>query len=116
MTEIAPIDASETRLKIAYLIIAAATLLAFSLYRVQKRHQIVATGYELGDARKTLSALEEEESRLRLEESVLTSPERLESLARSLGMIRPTPAQIRIIRKSPSLAFKAETALQEPRP
>jgi cell division protein FtsL len=43
--------------------------------------------------------LEEEARKLRLDLSVLRSPERVEKLAREkLGMVRPSPERIRVVR------------------
>ena len=72
-------------------------LLAIGLFRVHRQHQVIRTGYELSEAREELRDLEEEQNRLSLEESVLTNPGRIERLANSLGMIRPTPEQLRVI-------------------
>jgi cell division protein FtsL len=49
--------------------------------------------------------LEEEARRLRLERSLLRSPDRVEKLAREkLGMIRPDPVRIRVVRTATEVA------------
>jgi cell division protein FtsL len=72
-------------------------VLALALVRVHRRHQVIRIGYELSEQRAELRALQEKQKRLRLEQSVLTNPERIEKLAKSLGMIRPKPDQIEFI-------------------
>jgi cell division protein FtsL len=82
--------------------------LALGLYRVEQQHQIIRLGYELNEARTTLRHLQEEENRLRLEESVLTNPGRIENLAGSLGMVRPGPDQLRVVKQRASVAVNAQ--------
>ncbi len=94
------------RVKPALLVLAAMTLLAVGLHRVHRRHQVVRVGYELSEARAELRELQEERNRLRLEESVLTNPARIERLANALGMVRPAPSQLRVISKSSSVALR----------
>ena len=79
-------------------------MLALGLFRVHRRHQVIRIGYELSDRRAELRVLQEEQNRLRLEESVLTNPGRIERIATSLGMIRPTPDQLRIIPSDKTVA------------
>ena len=98
------------RVQVACLLMVAAVLLTAGLYRVHQRHQVIRIGYELSEARTELRHLEEEGNRLRLEESVLTSPERIEKLAAALGMIRPTPNQLKIVPAHPSVAMKQREA------
>lgn len=86
------------------MVLVALTILALGLFRVHRRHQVIRIGYELSVARSELSALQEEQNRLRLEESVLTNPGRIERLASGLGMIRPTPDQLRVIGGDDSVA------------
>lgn len=78
--------------------------MALALFRVHRRHQVVRIGYELSTARVELRGLQEEQNRLSLEESVLTNPGRIERLASALGMIRPTPDQLRVITSDKSVA------------
>lgn len=95
---------NNSRVKVACLVLAAMAILALGLFRVHRRHQVIRIGYELNEARTELRSLQEEQNRLRLEESVLTNPGRIERLANSLGMIRPTPDQLRIIESDKSVA------------
>ena len=101
----------KTRARVASMMIVAMAVLGLGLYRVNRRHQLIRIGYELSSARGDLRKLQEEQNRLRLEESVLTSPARIEQIAGSLGMIRPTPDQLRII---PSKASVAQAPVEAP--
>ncbi len=94
------------RVKAALLVLVAGTLLSIGLYRVHQRHQVIRVGYDLSEARTELRKLAEERNRLRLEESVLTSPARIERIAESLGMVRPSPNQLRIIPPRNSVALR----------
>ncbi len=94
------------RVRAALLVLFAAILLGIGLQRVHQRHQVIRVGYELNEARTNLLKLQEERNRLRLEESVLTSPARVEQIATSLGMVRPAPNQLRIIPSKNSVALR----------
>lgn len=94
------------RIKAIVLVLAAMGILTLCILRVHKRHQVIRTGYALSESRETLRKLREESNRLRLEESILTSPARIEELARALGMMHPTPEQLRIVRDEPSVAVR----------
>lgn len=88
--------------------LGAFAMLALGLLRVHRRHQVIRVGYELSDRRTELRVLQEEANRLRLEESVLTNPGRIERLATSFGMIRPTPDQLRVIASDKTVATRNE--------
>jgi len=94
------------RVRAALLVLVATALLGIGLHRVHQRHQVIRVGYELSEARVELRKLQEERNRLRLEESVLTSPGRIERIAASLGMLRPSPNQLRIIPSKNSVALR----------
>jgi cell division protein FtsL len=91
------VEAPRARVAVASALIVAVIILAIALFHVSRRKDILRLGYRLGDARKELKLLREDNRRLRVEQSVLTNPERIERLARSLGMIRPLPGQIRVV-------------------
>lgn len=97
---------NNARVKVACLVLGSMVILAIGLFRVHRRHQVIRTGYELNEARAELRVLQEEQNRLSLEESVLTNPGRIERLAKSLGMIRPTPEQLRVIESDKSVALR----------
>ncbi|MCC6767074.1 MAG: cell division protein FtsL [Deltaproteobacteria bacterium] len=66
-----------------------------ALLLVWVRLQAVHTGYQLSAARHLVHKLEQEQRELGIEIATLTSPRRLETLARErLGMGPPTPGQI----------------------
>jgi len=69
--------------------------LVVALALVWVRLQVVHTGYELSTARQLERRLEQEQRELGIEAATLTSPRRLESVARTrLGMGPPAPGQI----------------------
>ena len=98
-----------TRIHVALLLLAAFGLCTLGLIRVHDRYQVIRVGYKLSEARSEFRELQEEQSRLRLEESFLASPERIEKLAFSLGMIRPTPDQLRIIPLNRPVALRSKS-------
>jgi cell division protein FtsL len=75
--------------------LGAVVALAIALCLVWIRLQVVNTGYEISSARQLERRLEQEERELRIEVATLTSPRRLETVARTrLGMGPPAPGQI----------------------
>lgn len=72
-----------------------AMVVGVALLLVWVRLQAVHTGYQLSAARHLIHKLEQEQRELEIEIATLTSPRRLEALARErLGMGPPTPGQI----------------------
>jgi cell division protein FtsL len=68
---------------------------------VSLRYRLIQAGYDLGEKSEELRALEQQNRKLRLEASLLRSPERIERLARDrLGMVRPDPEHVRVVRVS----------------
>lgn len=86
------------------MLIAAAAFLAaigVGLAHVSLRLDAVKLGYALGESTRERRRLEEEKRRLLVEKSLLRTPERIERLARDkLGMTRPEPERIRVVRRS----------------
>jgi len=82
---------------IAGLFILAALLTGLGVTHVAHRRERVRLGYELSAASAELRRVSEENRRLRLEKSVLTDPDRIERLAASVGMVRPSTDQIRVV-------------------
>lgn len=69
--------------------------LGIALTLVWVRLQLIHTGYDLSTARQLERRLEQEQRELRIEIATLTSPRRLEDVARTrLGMGPPAPGQI----------------------
>ena len=93
------IAAPRARVAVACALIVASIIVAISVMHVSRRKSILRLGYELSDVRREVEVLREENRKLRLERSVLTNPERVERLARSLGMTRTQPTQVRVVRE-----------------
>jgi cell division protein FtsL len=73
-------------------------LVAMALLHVWLRLQVVHFGYVLSTTTKLQGQLEQENRELKVELATLTSPQRLEAMARSrLGMIEPERAQVVIL-------------------
>jgi cell division protein FtsL len=86
--------AGEKRLALA-VVLGVLLVVGVALLLVWVRLQAVHTGYQLSAARHLAHRLEQEQRELELEIATLTSPRRLELLARErLGMGPPTPGQI----------------------
>jgi cell division protein FtsL len=88
------------RLAVTGLFVLAALITTLGVRHVAHRRDVVRLGYQLSSATAELRRLEEDNRRLRLETSVLTHPARIERLAGSLGLIRPAPEQIRVVRSA----------------
>jgi cell division protein FtsL len=70
-------------------------LVGLALVQVWLRLQVVQLGYVLSTASKLRSQLEQENRELRLELATLTSPARLEAVARTrLGLVEPDKGQL----------------------
>lgn len=84
------------RRNIALLGVLAILCIALGSRKVAREHDRIRLGYELSEAQRELRSEQEENRRLRLEYSVLISPERIRTLATAMGMKRPMPGQIRV--------------------
>ncbi len=72
-----------------------ACLVSLALAHVWVRLQVVRLGYVLSTTSKLQGQLEQENRELKLELATLTSPDRLEALARSrLGLREPEKGQV----------------------
>ena len=105
---------SHPRMSIVGLVVLGALVTALGLRQVSHRREVVRLGYELSAVTAELRRLDEQARRLRLEKSVLTSPQRIEHLAAGLGMVRPAPEQIRVVWRQP--AAIAPPAAQKEKP
>jgi cell division protein FtsL len=77
------------------LVLGPLVVVAVALLLVWVRLQVVNAGYELSTARRLAHRLEQEQRELEIEVATLTSPRRLEQVARQrLGMGPPAPGQI----------------------
>ena len=76
----------------------ALVLIGVVLVHVWLRLQVVKTGYVLATATKLQARLEQENRELQIELATLTSPDRLESLARRrLGLVPPEKGQVIVL-------------------
>lgn len=83
------------RRRLLVIALGAMLVVVIALVLVWVRLQVVDTGYQLSAARHLAHRLEQEQLELELELTTLTSPRRLEQLARArLGMRPPTPGQV----------------------
>lgn len=83
------------RSRMTLLVLLGILSIALGSRKIAAQHDRVRLGYELSEAQRELRMLQEENRRLRLEYSVLISPDRIKTLATALGMRRPMPGQIR---------------------
>ena len=84
-----------------------AVVVTAAVAQVSLRYRVVRAGYAIGEQMAEQRVLEEEARKLRLELSTLRSPERVEKLAREkLGMVRPDPDRIRVVRTTTEVASK----------
>ena len=97
-----------SRPRITLMVLLGILGIALGSRKIAAEHDRVRLGYELSEAQRELRQLQEENRRLRLEYSVLISPERIKTLATALGMRRPMPGQIRIA--EPALPARSEKA------
>ena len=73
-------------------------LVVLALLHVWLRLQVVHLGYVLSTTSKLENQLEQENRQLKVEVATLTSPQRLEAMARSrLGMVEPDRSQVVIL-------------------
>jgi cell division protein FtsL len=96
-----PVSASRARQRpadrrvVLAVVLGVSMVVGVALLLVWVRLQAVHTGYQLSAARHLVHKLEQEQRELELEIATLTSPRRLETLARErLGMGPPAPGQI----------------------
>lgn len=86
---------SGERRRVLVIALGAMLVVAVAMVLVWVRLQVVDTGYQLSAARHLAHRLEQEQLELEIELATLTSPRRLEQLARArLGMRPPTPGQV----------------------
>jgi cell division protein FtsL len=101
------------RSTVVVLILMFASLTAAALAHTSLRLGSIRHGYTVSARMKSFRELEEENRKLRLELSLLRSPERIERIAReSLGMRRPDPSEIRLVGKGTTPPF---ASLSRPR-
>ena len=90
---------------VLFILGAFAIVVTAAALHVSLRYRVIRIGYAIGERLAEKRELEEEARKLRLELSLLRSPERVERLAREkLGMVRPDPERIRVVRTQNQLA------------
>ena len=85
------------RIAIIAIVACAVAAAFFGVLQVKRHHELIRYSYELSEVSESLRNEESENRRLRLERSLLSSPKRLEGLAAELGLVHPSPNQIRVI-------------------
>lgn len=84
---------------IVFILCGFAVVIIAASAQVSLRYRLIRAGYAFGERMGEISTLAEENRKLRLELSLLRSPERIERLARDkLGLVRPDPERIRVVR------------------
>jgi cell division protein FtsL len=90
---------------VLFILGAFAVVVVAAALHVSLRYRVLRTGYAIGEKLTEKRELEEEARKIRLELSLLRSPERVERLAREkLGMVKPDPERIRVVRTQRQLA------------
>jgi cell division protein FtsL len=90
---------------VLFILGAFAIVVVAAALHVSLRYRVIRTGYAIGERLAEKRELEEEARKIRLELSLLRSPERVERLAREkLGMVKPDPERIRVVRTQRQLA------------
>ena len=107
--------APTVKIAVGGMVVFALAAALVGIAHVGRRQQVIQLGYLLSQATEALEREQEENRRLRLENSVLTDPARIEQLAESLGMTRPGPDQIRVLRV-PLLGARADAGAPPGRP
>jgi cell division protein FtsL len=80
-------------------LLIGALLVTVALFSAWQNYALVEHGYRLQDLQEQTQAEEVINRRLRLEIEALTSPARIESLARELKLVEPEPDQAVVIER-----------------
>lgn len=92
------VDRANRRRQVLVIGILSLAFVGIVLLHVWLRLQVVQVGYVLSTTSKLQGRLEQENRELKVELATLTSPERLEALARKrLGMVPPEKGQVIIL-------------------
>ncbi len=104
------------RIPIVCMVVLTAMIGSLGVGHVFVRHDAIRLGYEFTKVSEELRKLREEHRRLLLEKAVLTAPDRIEVLAKKIGMRQPSETQIRAVTVNPvdrdSLATHVDPARQ----
>lgn len=89
---------AERRRRFVWTVFLTGILISLVLVHVWLRLQVVQVGYVLSTSSKLQNRLEQENRELKIELATMTSPERLESLARRrLGLKPPEKGQVIVL-------------------
>lgn len=89
---------ARSRRMMAFGALLALVLIGLVLVHVWLRLQVVRLGYVLSTTSKLQTRLEQENRELKLELAKMTSPDRLEALARQrLGLVTPEKGQVVVL-------------------
>jgi len=80
-------------------LVIGALLVTVALFSAWQNYALVEHGYRLQDLQELAQAEEVINRRLRLEIEALSSPARIEALARQLKLVAPTPEQAIVIER-----------------
>ena len=95
------------KMPVLFIVGAFAIVVCGAVAHVSLRYRAIRAGYDIGEKLQEKRELEEEGRKLRLELSLLRSPDRIERLAREkLGMVRPSPEKIRVVRTGTQVASR----------
>ena len=93
-----PIGRREGRRRMAAVALLALCLVGVALLHVWLRLQVVHMGYALSTTAKLQNQLEQAQRELKVELATLTSPDRLEAMARKrLGLVQPEKGQVIVL-------------------
>ena len=74
---------------------AALVVLFFLVFTYTWQHfKAIEYGYQIESAKRDLTALNDMNNALRLEDASLRNPERIDALARGMGLVPPQPGQV----------------------
>lgn len=74
--------------------IACGVLFVFAMVYAWQHFSAIEYGYRIESAHAQMQALTEENNQLRLEQAALTDPQRIDQIARRMGMIAPQVGQV----------------------
>ncbi len=107
-----PVRVREMRLFSA----ALAVLFSFVMFYALQHFYAIEGGYRVEQEKQTLSQLREQNRQLRLSEAELTQPERIDMMARQLGLAAPQPGQVVHPNARPDSSTPVEAQLAPPAP
>lgn len=83
---------------------ACAVLFVFAMMYAWQHFSAIEYGYKIESAHAQVQSLSEENNQLRLEQAALRDPQRIDQLARNMGMIAPQVGQVLGLEPQPEMA------------